>query len=111
MSLNFMSFEYLPQFAACRDIGHQWDYVSWGGGKRTVVCYNCTTKRTDHIDHHGKIHAREYQYPKGYHVKRTPQLVRQLRRMLEKEARKLDRWVGTRTKHNTLKVAHLRVVK
>jgi hypothetical protein len=93
-----MTMEYLPRYAACRDIGHQWDYVNWHNGKRTLACYNCTTLRKDTIDGHGKISSRVYTYPNGYHHKRTPTLVRNLRRQLEKEARKLDRWVGEQQK-------------
>ena len=86
--------EYSPRYAACRDIGHQWDYVNWYNGKRTLVCDNCSTIRKDTVNHFGKISSRIYTYPSGYHHKRTPTLVRELRRQLEKEAKKLTRWVG-----------------
>lgn len=95
--------EYLSRFAICRDIGHQWDISMWSNGKRSLICDNCTTQRHDAIDQHGKITGRTYKYPSGYHYKRTPKVIRDLRLQLEKEARKLDRWVGSR--------AHLRLVK
>ena len=86
--------EYLPRFAACRDIGHEWDYFEWRGYHRTLLCYNCDAKRIDTMDHHGRIVSRRYIYPSGYHYRRTPKVIRELRLQLRKEASKLDRWVG-----------------
>jgi hypothetical protein len=94
--------EYLSKFKACRDIGHPWYYEKWTGGKRTLVCDNCDTRRKDEIDSRGRITSRRYYYAKGYHLKRTPRLVQQLRLDLEREARRLTRWAGPR---------HLKLVK
>jgi hypothetical protein len=88
--------EYLPRFAACRDIGHEWDYFEWKGFKRTLHCYNCIAIRIDTMDARGRIVGRRYIYPSGYHYKRTPKVILELRLQLQKEARKLDRWVGER---------------
>lgn len=97
--------EYLPQFAACRDIGHQWDIQRWGnhGMKRELVCDNCDTHRIDYLDSKFRVIARRYIYPRGYHFQRQPLVVRQLRAQLYKEARKLTRWIGTKP--------HLKLVK
>jgi hypothetical protein len=88
-----MAWEYLPQFAACRDVGHQWDYFEWYGGKRTLVCASCDTKRVETLDGHAVV-TRRYIYANGYSFKDTPVAIKDIRRMLQREGSKLDRWVG-----------------
>lgn len=88
--------KYSMLFGACRDVGHQWDYLEWFHGKRTLICDNCGTRRYDEIDHRGRITKRMYVYPKGYMyaMKSERIAIYFLRLQLAREARKLDRWAG-----------------
>ncbi len=85
--------EYLAKFSACRDIGHQWNYFEWFGGRRVLICYNCGTKREDTLDQFAITKSR-YVYPKGYSWKGESMTTRELRKQLRREASKLARWVG-----------------
>ena len=83
--------DYLPQFAACRDVGHQWDYEQWHNGKRVLICINCDARRTDILDAYA-VTSRSYKYPKGYSWEHTPVPIRALRQLLRREGNKLARW-------------------
>lgn len=87
---------YKPIYAACRDLGHEWDYYRWRGNHRVLVCDNCTCKREDHLDANMKVVWRRYIYPKDYQWKDTALPIKVLRQQLKREARKLLRWVGPR---------------
>jgi hypothetical protein len=97
-----MPVEYLPKFSACRDIGHQWDYYEWTNGRRTLICFNCETRRTDTLSAYDVV-DRSYKYPRGYAWKGEGYETRELRRQLRREAAKLARWVG--------KKPHLHIVR
>lgn len=56
---------YPLNFAACRDLGHTWFYISWKGNKREVLCNQCTTKRFDTLAGF-RVVKRSYRYPKDY---------------------------------------------
>jgi len=88
--------DYLPRFAACRDVGHAWDYAEWYGSRRTLICSNCDARRDDKLDNF-EIASRKYKYPAGYSLKNTPISIKVLRRQLSREASKLARWVGVKT--------------
>lgn len=90
---------YNPKYAACRDLGHEWDYYRWYGSKRTLICDNCGMRREEVMDGNMKIIYRRYIRPKGYSWKDTSIPIKTLRKQLKQEARKLARWVGPRHGH------------
>lgn len=96
---------YKPQFAACRDVGHEWDYFEWYGSKRTLICANCNARRIERLDGNYQITYRRYVMPKGYAWKDTSIPVKRLRAQLKREARKLQRWVGPNARQ------HLKVLE
>lgn len=96
--------EYDLRFAACRDVGHMWEYYGWRGFQRILACHNCPTIRTDNMDGKGRITGRVYKYPPGYHYKRTSKVILELRATLRREARKLARWVGPQGSGANLKL-------
>ena len=98
--------EYNPKFAACRDLGHEWDYYQWYGSRRTLVCANCGMRREEVMDANMRVVWRRYKVPPGYRWKDTALPIKKLRNTLKREARKLLRWVGPRHGKGT----HLRLV-
>lgn len=95
-STKLPSEEYKPIYAACRDLGHEWDYYRWRGNNRVLLCDNCTCRREDTLDANMKVIRRRYVYPKDYQWKDTKLPIKVLRQQLKREARKLLRWVGPR---------------
>lgn len=95
-STKLPSEAYKPIYAACRDLGHEWDYYRWRGNHRVLICDNCTCRREDWLDGNMKVIRRRYIYPKDYQWKDTILPIKVLRQQLKREARKLLRWVGPR---------------
>ena len=93
---------YKPVYAACRDLGHEWDYYRWHGSKRILLCDNCKARREEVLDGNMKVVWRRYVYPKDYGWTDIAIPIKALRKQLKREARKLLRWVGPR--HGHLKV-------
>lgn len=81
---------YLPRFATCRDIGHRWDYLTWYGSRRIVICTSCDAAREDTMDAFDVV-KRKYRYPKGYSWQHEPIPVKSLRRELRRQASNLAR--------------------
>ena len=46
---------YKPVYAACRDLGHEWDYYRWHGSKRILLCDNCKARREEVLDGNMKV--------------------------------------------------------
>lgn len=98
-----MEWVYPLEFSGCREFRHAWEIEAWERGwRRVVLCWNCKTRRVDTFDSHGRVDSRRYIYPKGYHLKKMPGAVLELRRQLERDATKLDRWVGIRKQYRPL---------
>lgn len=95
---------YNPKFAACRDLGHEWDYYTWYGSKRTLICANCGMRREEIMDGNFKIIWRRYHQPKGYAWKTEAIPIKRLRAELKREARKLARWAGPKASDGSLRV-------
>jgi hypothetical protein len=94
----FVPSEYPIKFAACRDLGHEWHYLSWNRTERQRVlkCPNCTSVRREHFDGNGKVATRRYAYPKDYLVTKGLALdaARELRERLSRLTERYRvRWI------------------